>query len=174
MLFRSTHYRFCRFTYDDDLPWPDAADGAGYSLVLIDPASNPDHAVASNWRSSTAPAGNPGASDAAPFSGDPDGDENGNGLSNFLEHALGSDSPTLEASADPNVAGGLLLTFQRNLAADDVSIELQTSPDLSTWTAAQSALASSQNLGDGTALETWAIAPIDGERVFVRLRASNR
>lgn len=40
------------FTYNDQLPWPIAADGLGASLVLIDPLSNPDPDIATNWRPS--------------------------------------------------------------------------------------------------------------------------
>ncbi len=166
-----------RFSYDDDLPWPTAADGTGFSLVMIDPSANPDHALASNWRSSTTAGGNPGASDAIAFSGDPDGDDNGDGLSNFLEHALGEDSPPITVRADPNSPGGLLLTFQRNLAADDVRIDLQSSTDLSTWTSSpQVTLTSSTNRSNGTAIETWTIAPAVGDpnRQFVRLLVSTR
>ena len=33
----------------------------GYSLVLINPAANPDHTNPANWRSSASKNGNPGA-----------------------------------------------------------------------------------------------------------------
>ena len=49
-----------RFAYDDDLPWPMAADGTRFSLVLIEPGTNPDHGLGTNWRSSTGLGGNPG------------------------------------------------------------------------------------------------------------------
>ena len=35
------------FIYDDSAPWPVAPDGTGPSLVLINPASNSDHNLAS-------------------------------------------------------------------------------------------------------------------------------
>ena len=47
------------FTYDDDAPWPVDADGAGRSLVLINPSSHPNQNLASNWRPSTAIGGSP-------------------------------------------------------------------------------------------------------------------
>ena len=37
------------FNYDDNAPWPAQADGNGASLVLLNPASNPLHAQATNW-----------------------------------------------------------------------------------------------------------------------------
>jgi len=165
-----------RFTYDDNLPWPTAADGAGFSMILITPDTNPDHALGANWRSSTAVGGNPGSSDRVDFSGDPDGDDDQDGLSNFLEHALGADSPAIEASADPDVVGGLLLTFSRNLAADDVLLEAQSSTDLRSWTTAQSIMIESTSQGDGTAIETWAIAPSLGSpgRLYLRVAVRSR
>jgi hypothetical protein len=49
------------------LYWPTGPDDNGYSLVIIDPNADPDHAA--NWRSSTYPNGSPGADDPAPFLG---------------------------------------------------------------------------------------------------------
>src|SRR5262249_36251085 len=46
------------FTYDDDPPWPTAADGGGSSLEIIDPLGNPGNAA--NWRASYYPGGSPG------------------------------------------------------------------------------------------------------------------
>jgi hypothetical protein len=46
-------------TYDDNYGWPLSADGAGDSLVLIDP--NGDMNNAHNWRASTTLYGTPGA-----------------------------------------------------------------------------------------------------------------
>jgi hypothetical protein len=46
--------------YDDAPPWPTSADGLGYSLVIIDPAGDPNDPY--NWRASTNSSGSPGAS----------------------------------------------------------------------------------------------------------------
>ncbi len=51
------------FTFDDDPPWPTAADGGGRSLVPSQPNSNPAPNVASSWRASTNVGGSPGADD---------------------------------------------------------------------------------------------------------------
>ena len=40
------------FVYDDVSPWPTAPDGAGPSMVLVDPETLPNHAQAANWRAS--------------------------------------------------------------------------------------------------------------------------
>lgn len=49
-------------TYDDNYGWPLSADGAGDSLVLIDPAG--DLNSAHNWRASTTLYGTPGTGEA--------------------------------------------------------------------------------------------------------------
>ena len=49
-------------TYDDLPPWPTAADGAGSSLVLVDPAAAPN--APENWIASTQLNGSPGGPDA--------------------------------------------------------------------------------------------------------------
>ena len=46
--------------YDDRVPWPVGADGAGFSLVLISPNGNPEHNVATSWRQSASERGTPG------------------------------------------------------------------------------------------------------------------
>ena len=51
------------FDYDDKDPWPAPADGDGFSLVLKNPASNPDHGDGNNWTASAEINGNPGTAD---------------------------------------------------------------------------------------------------------------
>ncbi|NRB28267.1 MAG: CotH kinase family protein, partial [Roseibacillus sp.] len=47
-------------TYNDADPWPISADGDGYSLVLINPESQPDLNDPASWRTSASGHGNPG------------------------------------------------------------------------------------------------------------------
>lgn len=54
------------FTYHDIAPWPTTPDGTGPTLVLLIPTTNPDHALAANWRASTIAGGSPGTADAPP------------------------------------------------------------------------------------------------------------
>ena len=49
--------------YSDLEPWPTSADGAGFSLVPVNPNLNPDPDDATNWRASSAPGGSPGLDD---------------------------------------------------------------------------------------------------------------
>jgi hypothetical protein len=50
------------FTYDDADPWPVAADGAGYSLQVINPLGNLSDP--SNWKASAEYGGTPGTTGA--------------------------------------------------------------------------------------------------------------
>jgi hypothetical protein len=50
-------------TYGDQSPWPQAADGQGFSLVPVNPAANANPNDAANWRASSRVGGSPGAED---------------------------------------------------------------------------------------------------------------
>ncbi len=54
------------FTYNDKAPWPESADGGGYSLVSVErnPTGNPSNST--YWRPSTRINGSPGANDPDP------------------------------------------------------------------------------------------------------------
>ncbi|MEM7018055.1 MAG: lamin tail domain-containing protein, partial [Pseudomonadota bacterium] len=97
--------------YNDRGDWPEAADGSGRSLVLIDPDTNPDPSLAESWLASAATLGAPGLADSGTTVvsayqswknrweieddlADPDRD----GLVNLLEYAL--DRLPLESDAD--------------------------------------------------------------------------
>jgi hypothetical protein len=47
------------FRYGDTGIWPEAADGEGPSLELLNPEDNPDHADPKKWRASAEPGGSP-------------------------------------------------------------------------------------------------------------------
>ncbi len=112
------------FTYSDDAPWPEIADGDGYSLVRIEPG-NDDPNAPQAWRISALLGGNPAASDALPLT-----DNTPEGL---LEYAFGATTgntlPLFELSK--NTTGNLDLNFSRVINADAVSVTLFSSPDLS-------------------------------------------
>ncbi|MGC6466692.1 MAG: lamin tail domain-containing protein [Akkermansiaceae bacterium] len=178
------------FRYNDKAPWPTGPDGDGFSLVLIDPMSSPDHDDPMSWRSSAMLGGTPGGSDATAFAGDPDLDLDGDGLSAFLEYAFGTSQGDAGPSPEANLilgtvetdngAGGvenyLTLTFRRNLAADDVSFAVEISNDLKAWTQPGLLLVSSIPNGDGTAAVTYrSVQPLGSvEREFLRVRVVSR
>ena len=155
-------------TYGDSGEWPLSADGEGYTLVRIAPTAP---GTAANWRTSTALGGNPGASDSITFTGSALADADADGTPALIEHLFAT-SDTVPGTAPLTVTrttdGRALLTFPRRLAADDLTVTVQVSTDLATWTSAATRTAHNNN-ADGTATETWTAntaAPVQ----FMRLR----
>ncbi|MGI8603929.1 MAG: CotH kinase family protein [Verrucomicrobiales bacterium] len=161
------------FTYDDASPWPLAADGTGYSLILIAPFTNPDHTLAGNWRTSVEIGGNPGSSDAVPLVAQPQGDDDGDGVSNLLEYAVGENPLRLSFPADPNVIELVQLV---PAAHDDAAIAAETSSDMQTWqdTPPAVSLLGEARLPDGKVELRWRISPASIDRLFVRARVTHR
>lgn len=156
------------FSYDDESPWPLCADGDGYSLILKQPETNPDHSIAMNWRCSSLPSGNPGSTDAVPdLVGDPSRDDDGDGLSALVEHFLGtSDLDAGQGHDQYNVgmitlpSDGLsypVLNVRYLVGADDVIPSAIWSQDLQAWSElpADIVLESHVMNGDGTAIYVW-------------------
>ncbi|MDG2123893.1 MAG: lamin tail domain-containing protein, partial [Verrucomicrobiales bacterium] len=160
-----------RFTYNDQQPWPTSADGAGFSLVLIAPGSNPEHSQAANWRSSGSVGGTPGSAEATTFSGNPDADDDGDGLSNFLDYTFGnSPRPAFSTAA----GGALVFELHRNLLAEDVIITVESSSDLINWDPTGVIPHSAASLGDGLELQTWHLDPATVQPLFLRVNATQR
>ncbi len=160
------------FSYDHKPPWPSSPDGAGYSLVLVDPTANPDHALPENWRASVALGGNPGASDATTFTGDPTADDNDNGVSDLADYALAGNTP-FQPPTTANADGYLTITYRRNLAADDVTLKVQRSIDFADWTSGSDVeLIAESHQGDGNATYVWRSThpAIQNEREFLRVQ----
>ena len=161
------------FSYNDKAPWPQSPDGDGFSLVLINPASNPDHANPLNWRASVAVNGNPGTTDATTLLTDPVADDDHNGITNLVQYALsGTKLPT--GSSDGSF---LYITFRRNLAADDVTFIVERSTNLTnpaSWSGAATdvTLDSETHNADGTATYVWRSLHPFGQAnpEFLRLR----
>jgi len=185
------------FTYNDAAPWPTQADGDGQSLVLVDPDSAPDHSDPMSWRPSTVLGGTPGgtgvvkdyaswkiANSITDDNGDPDGD----GLSNFLEYAFGSD-PFSESSSYRSTisyelydlgAGALeYLTLHVRRCATNTDLtytaELSTDLEFAAPTTEAMIYAGITNNGDGTeTLHFRSNDPRGGDvRQFVRALISN-
>ncbi|MFC7337797.1 lamin tail domain-containing protein [Haloferula chungangensis] len=188
------------FSYGDDLPWPSDADGAGYSLVLNTGATNPDHDIATHWRSHSDIHGNPGGPDgitwddwfaAQGLDGDPDSDADGDTVSDLFEYAGGTD-PNNPANGKPlsfryasfyvdgQFQDFLTVTIRRNLMAGDILFYPEISADLHSWSSSETDLVMMEavNQNDGTELVTWRAAePIDKvgqEQRFIRLRIDNQ
>jgi hypothetical protein len=178
------------FLYDNNLPWPVEADGGGYRLVLVRPLANPDHALASNWRGSGSTTATPGSSDAVSFSGDPLVDLDRDGLSAYLEYALGTSDTDNRAGPGAlfpqrqsfvvNASGAEFLTLSvtRHAAADDASSTVEFSSDLTTWfdDAEHVVLVSRTRSPSGLVIELWrAKEPIAAQpKQFLRWHVRSR
>jgi hypothetical protein len=136
------------FTFGDAHPWPESADGVGYSLVLV----GSDPGLPLDWRPSTAIGGNPGGSDSMPFVG---------GTDDLIPYALAG------APVARIVDGTFTLSFRQKLAADAAVVTVEFSVDMVDWTtAAIGQRVSSFNEGDGTATVTYrAPFPAGSERI---------
>jgi hypothetical protein len=168
-------------TYDDGNTWPSSADGDGPSLVLILPTSNPDHDVATNWRSNTVIGGTPGTTDSVLFSGDPDADLDGDGFTAFAEHAMGTSDTIADDVLDLNTfiintAGHWEFTFPKALNADDVIAIVEHSTDLTKWdNASLVSDFSGTSLTGSRHFQTYtSSAPATDHRQYVRVRYQSR
>jgi hypothetical protein len=153
------------FEYGDKAPWPESADGAGYSLILIDTSQLIDPTKPVSWNASTKLNGSlgtvEGASGYAAWKAkfgvtSDDSDTDGDGVPALVEYALRR-SPRV---ANPSALSGttdstgtyLEIAFQWDTQATDASFTLRTSADLAAWSDAPAerfALTSELNLGDG-------------------------
>lgn len=138
------------FTFDDNAPWPEAADGGGASLVLIDPRSHPDPNLAASWRASKTAGGSPGRADAFTIdewmtahgiTGDLSADPDADGLGHLLEYVLGTDPHKAENVTPVTIVlddatGSILVTIRRRAGVDDVQVVFESSVDLVSWSTA--------------------------------------
>ena len=142
------------WSYDDRAPWPEAADGGGITLVLIDPESNPDHNLPTSWTGSASVGGLPGGQPVALTyeqwasflfrpgeAGGPGDDPDGDGLPNLVEFFLGS-LPDRNDAAEHGPASFLVeengdryqtFRFGEVLGQNGLSGSVQWSTDLSDW-----------------------------------------
>lgn len=168
------------FTYNDKSPWPEGADGDGFSLVLNSPDSAPDHKLPGSWATSLF-GGTPGVGEnKTVFDGDPDADADNDGLTAFAEYAMGtadSDSASGQAAIRSRVDGGgdLRITFPKNTAAGDVTYIVEISTDLQNWNSGESvSLVSEEPIGEGISEVTYQSVLPNATKVYMRLRFQQR
>ena len=168
------------FTYRDSAPWPVDADGLGRSLVLLQPASNPDHSRAFNWRASAVLHGTPGGDDATSLPpAQPLDDDNNNGLPNQIEYLLGP-SPLLGAALETyipetGISGTyLMIRFPRDLTAEGTLIaELTVDPSSGWSTSALTFDGWDSAVGTLSGMTWRSTEPVStlGSKAFIRLRS---
>ena len=186
------------FTYNDQLPWPKEADGDGSSLILLHPADGPPHGEPASWTVSRNLGGSPGTTEPAGITytawadlngirGGSKDDDDKDGVSNYWEFLFGSrpdlasDAPAFGITVrsidiDGVVDDYLFLTFRKNLDVD-VSLTVEVSSDLITWSSDSATIEHVLNIdnGDGTATATYRFADPVGQgqsQNFVRLRGN--
>ena len=168
------------FTYNDKSPWPEAADGDGFSLVLNSPNSAPDHNLPESW-STGRQGGTPGIGEnKTVFAGDPNADLDNDGLTAFAEYAMGtadSDSTSGQAAIRSRVDGGgdLRIIFQKNTAAGDVNFIVEISTDLKNWSSDEMvSFVSEKSISENISEVTYQSALPDATKVYMRLRFQQR
>jgi hypothetical protein len=177
-----------QFTWGDVEPWPVAADGDGYSLVLNNPAANPSYALGTSWRSSAQIGGAPGAADSTPYTGSLTADTDGDGMTDYLEYACGSNAANPSSVYPPSVAIGTFLVggeyrqhlrfqYRRSLTAEGCTYTVLLSEDAVDWKGDASAVTyvGTANNGDGTATVTYrSTQSVDPAHpnVFMRLKVN--
>lgn len=169
--------------YDDNDPWPGAADGSGSSLTLT-PGADP--ALPASWTAAIpTPADNGGAGptgydawavlnfgENASTLGLPDADPDSDTVPNLIEYAL----DMIPTRADPrglpsisqstsNGTATVVLTYRPSLMATGVTFQAESSNDLTNWISV-----SSVDAGDGNASAS--VPASTGEPVYLRLRVS--
>ena len=169
------------FEFDDDAPWPELADGNGFSLVMISPETHPDPTNAASWRKSSSKGGSPGSADDSVFAGDPLADLDGNGEFDLEDFAYGNDGdrpqlrPVFRWESGVNGAEDhLLLIIPFNPMAEGYIIDPYFSSDLQSWVRGGDQLekVSNEILDDGRELQIWKVnAPLrDQAQLFMQLR----
>jgi hypothetical protein len=133
------------FEYLDDPPWPTIADTAGYSLVLFNPFSNPDHSNPLSWRASLVAGGSPGGTDTLDYAvwksaygnAADDADADGDGFTTRAEYYLGGNPLVPEQGLAPTFVmepgGTMLFSITRRADAGGVTLIPESSTDLSLW-----------------------------------------
>ena len=168
-------------------PWPVDANGPGYSLVLNNPAPNPTYSSGPLWRSSPQIGGSPGLANNTAFTGALNGDTDNDGLTDFLEYAMGSSWSAASSRSETQCAfiedppfaplGTYLeFSFPRNLWADGVIYSAEQSTTLTGWNPAGLVYLETHNNGNGTATVKYRSAdPVDSSTVrsFLRLEVSS-
>lgn len=165
-----------RIQYGDAPPWPRLADGGNRSLTFVRSAQTLDPTDPRNWRASATPGGTPGWEEGAPFSGNSAEDADGDGLSALAEYFLGTSDtdrlsgPGQKAKITLGPNGEVSLALNHPLAADQVEVYWETSPDLLSWQPVAGWPSPESNIQGETESLLWR-APSGGDSTrFYRLR----
>jgi hypothetical protein len=149
------------------------SDGFGPSMVLVNPLSNPDPLLGSNWKASANSGGTPGTGVEKPFPANPQEDLDSDGLNALAEYFFGTsddsenENPVLATFVD----GEVLLTFPRDPAATAAQAVIELSDDLITWEEDPASITAQASgaLDDSRALDRYSVDQSSAKK-FVRVR----
>ena len=121
------------FRYNDKSPWPESADGNGKALGLIDPGSLPDPDDPNNW---VAIEPSPNSTDNG-FTGNPDADKDADGMTAFLEHAVGTSENEFNTQSSIFSVSfnseNIVFSYKKNISDENLNFNIETSIDLKEW-----------------------------------------
>jgi hypothetical protein len=166
-----------RVNFEDAAPWPTTPDGHGPSLTKISEHDYGNDYI--NWMAAGAsPGGFAPGNRFATWSATngvsgANGDEDGDGISNLLEYALGTNpnAPSLNTSPALSLATGQgVVSYNVNTLIPDVDYVLECSPDLQIWTQVD---AYPMTLVSGQQTRTYPI-PTGSTCMFYRLRVTQK
>jgi hypothetical protein len=156
--------------YKDNAPWPESADGEGYSLLYDLKSTDPNNGT--NWQSSLQLNGTPGYADTLTYLewastidlvGEEADDTDKDSLSNLAEYFFGTDSNSMtqlrsvsnmqvkEFSSLGVRNDYLSIVYRKSLSISDLNDILEFSRDLNSWTEYSDTrlIESVENLGNG-------------------------
>ncbi|MED6299903.1 MAG: lamin tail domain-containing protein, partial [Verrucomicrobiota bacterium] len=171
----STTNNIVDFTYNDQVPWPTAADGTGPSLVLTGEMANDPL----SWKENAVKGGRPGYPDATVSSGfnqwketnqitDNLGDNDRDGIINLIEYAFNTNPNIAEPLANPRAKVAsvgekqyLEITYTENIQATDADIKIQLSHDLKDWNSESQMETISETISDDKKTKTITVRTSD-------------
>lgn len=165
------------FAYNDTYPWPDSADGQGASLVLINPMSNPAHAIADNWRASGIVNGTPETEETLPeFPANPLADSDHNGRADLVDYAVvGRPQPGI-ITVGSDIFQKIQFTIDPK--SEGARVSVQYSDDLTAWTSSSQKIefVSEVYNSDGTVTYIWQslINQSSAPKQFMRIQVEER
>ena len=190
------------FVYQDNEPWPEAADGKGYSLVLKEPQKLPDHNDPKNWTISSALGGSPGKNEIQitydlwksstfsleqlqdPLVSNQSSDPDQDGYSNLLEYAFGGNALVKDDQLSPAakiITKGaeeyLALEYRKRIGANDYAFVIEGSKDLNSWSSVNEiVLERMTDNGDGTTTYMYRILSLNefGDQGYLRLKVMGK
>ncbi|WP_367875174.1 lamin tail domain-containing protein [Luteolibacter sp. Populi] len=159
--------------FDYYLAVSEEASGGGKSLLLLPPYAGADLSAGSSWATGPVDGGQPNEFDLQTYAGgNPDGDDDGDGTSNFVHYALAG-TGELRLPEIAVTAEGPHLTVYANALAADAEVVIQASSGLVGWETLSGATLVSQEVSAGIRKTEWLLPPGYSAR-FVRLKVTAR